>query len=296
MKSNKKLIYIILILVCLNLAAICVFLALWDRASEIPDTDNLDELRSSIKQFETTAPSKPALSTAAAETSGAVTEEPIPDTGEPESADTQSVDASALGNLDFEKLWEVNPEICAWLEIPGTRIDYPVLQSPDNDKKYLSTAYDGSPYIGGALFTEATYNAKDFNDPVTVIYGHTMRSGNLFGTLQKTYSSEKTFNECSVVKLYLPGETREYTVFAAVPYSKIHLLHTYDFETRYWYERFFNDTRDIREIGVNINEEIHPEAWDRVIIMSVCLNQDTTRRFLVMAVYNEDLADNTQNS
>ncbi len=295
MKSNKKLIYIILVLVCLNLAAICVFLALWDKAAELPDTDNLDEIRSSIKQFETDAPPETAASTAPPETSGAVTEEPIPDTGEPESTDTEAP-APASGNLDFEKLWAVNPEICAWLEIPGTRIDYPVLQSPDNDKKYLNTAYDGSPYIGGALYTEATYNSKDFNDPVTLIYGHTMRSGNLFGTLQKTYSSEKTFNECSAVKLYIPGETREYTVFAAVPYSKIHLLHTYDFENQYWYERFFNDTRDIREIGVNINEDICPEYGDRVIIMSVCLNQDTTRRFLVMAVYNEDLADNTQNS
>lgn len=297
MKKNGKLKYIILIFVCLNCIGACIFLNLWYQALEKDDGEALEALRDSIKRFETVI----------VQTEAPVSDETEPvtdtytDTAQSASTDVletaqttepiQTLPQSEL--LDFEPLWEVNPEICAWLEIDGTRIDYPVLQSKDSDKKYLNTAYDGSPYIGGALYTEATYNNNDFDDPVTVIYGHTMRSGNLFGTLQKTYSVESTFYECSDIRLYLPGETREYTVFAAVPYSRIHLLHTYDFSNTYWYNRFFGDARRIREIGANINEDICPEAGDRVIIMSVCLSEDTARRYLVMAVYNEDLADNS---
>ncbi len=295
MKNNKRIKYIVLLFLCLNCIGICVFLSLWQQASEDDGSAALEALRDSIKQFDTVsfedtnAPKTQQNETFDASDSHTTDFVETADSA----ADTVESQADVSTNtLDFERLWEVNPEICAWLEIAGTRIDYPVLQSKDNDKKYLTTAYDGTPYIGGALYTEATYNNNDFDDPVTVIYGHTMRSGNLFGTLQKTYSSAQSFADCSGVTLYLPGEIREYTVFAAVPYSKIHILHTFDFENEYWYNRFFKDVRSIREFGTNINGDIAPEFGDRVIIMSVCLNYDTTRRYLVMAVNNEDLADN----
>ena len=102
------------------------------------------------------------------------------------------------------------------------------------------------------------------------------------------------FKAHSQIKLYLPDEVRLYTVFAAVPYAKIHVLHTYDFSNEYWFNRFFKDVKGIREIGANFNNEAFPEYGDRIIMLSVCLNEDTTRRYLVMAVYNEDLADNSK--
>jgi len=191
--------------------------------------------------------------------------------------------------LDFPALWKVNPDICAWIEIPGTKVDYPILQSPDNDDEYLTTAYDGSYYIGGSLFTQATYNNRDFNDPVTVVYGHTMRAGTLFGQLQTVYTSADSFAQHSEITLYLPGEVRKYTVFAAVPMEPIHLLHTYDFSNNYWYKNFFNRVYAIRAFGANFHPEIRPEPGDRVIILSTCLNEDSTQRFLVMAIQQENI-------
>ena len=120
--------------------------------------------------------------------------------------------------------------------------------------------------------------------------------GILFGTLQENYSDARAFAKNSDIKLYLPGEVRHYTVFAAVPYSKMHVLHTYDFTDDYMYNRFFRGVSRIREIGANLNKDAFPEAGDRVIILSVCLSEDTARRYLVMAVYNEDLADNVGTS
>ncbi len=293
MKKNTKLIYIILACICVGIAAVILCYDLWYRSSNPYDDGALDQLREQIKNYDTTAPK---------------TEDPYndnttaPDETESVSVGTDDVNidettGEPFGDtlpaaMDFDNLWEINPEICCWLTIPGTEIDYPVLQSPDNDKKYLSTAYDGRRYISGSLFTEATYNNKDFNDPVTVIYGHTMRSEILFGTLQETYSSETAFNDLSNVRIYLPGEARDYTVFAAVPYSDIHLLNTYDFSEPYWYNRFFEDVFEIREIGANFHEDIRPEVGDRVIVLSVCFRDDGSRRYLVMAINNTDLADN----
>lgn len=193
--------------------------------------------------------------------------------------------------LDFVSIQKVNPEIHAWIEIEGTKVDYPILQSPTDDSKYLTTAHDGSYYVGGSIFTQASYNGKDFNDPVTVIYGHTMRSGTLFGQLQPVYSSASGFAEHSEIIIYLPEEVRRYTVFAAVPYENWHILHTYDFSVKYWYKNFFDSIGKIRSIGANFNREIMPEYGDRVIILSTCLNEDSTKRFLVMAIYQADFTE-----
>lgn len=277
--SNSKIKYIILLCICLICVGACICLALIYQAMLTRDDDDaLEALRDSIKQFETTDTGNTADTTDGADTLPVI--DPIEDT------------SNSDGLLDFDTLWQVNPDIHAWIEIKDTKIDYPVLQSPDYDKKYLNTAYNGKWYIGGSLFTEATYNNRDFNDPVTLIYGHTMRSGTMFGQLQRTYSDPVSFKENNDIIIYLPDEVRHYKVFAAVPFSKAHVLDTYDFSVKYWYARFFNEVKHIREIGANFDKDAFPHVGDRVIILSVCLNEDTTRRYLVMAVFEDDLKDN----
>ncbi len=297
MKSNTKLKYIILLCICINCIGICLYLNFAYQTEMKDDSNTLDSLRDAIKEFESNAADNESDS----ESTDTERAEPDTDTADPETIeipdDTDETTAkpqvyNPSATLNFDKLWAVNPEIHAWLEIKGTRIDYPILQSKNYDKKYLNTGFDGSAYVGGALFTQASYNGTDFNDPVTVIYGHTMRSGSMFGKLQSIYSDSASFKEHSDILIYLPGVQRHYTVFAAVPYDAIHILQAYDFSKPYWYKRFFSDVKRIREIGANFNKEAFPEEGDRVIILSVCLNEDAARRYLVMAVCSEDLADN----
>lgn len=198
-------------------------------------------------------------------------------------------DTVAENTLDFASLYDVNPDICAWIEIPGTKVDYPILQSPTDDTKYLHTAYDGSEYIGGAIFTEVTYNSNDFNDPVTLIYGHTMRAGTMFGQLQSVYSDSVSFAEHNEIILYLPDEVRRYQVFAAVPYDTKHILYTYDFSNNYWYKNFFKSIGEIRSLDAQFDETVSIEPGDRVIILSTCITGNNSKRFLVMAVLSDDL-------
>jgi len=270
-----------------------------DENSEFPE--EIPEITEEASAAETEAEAEPVAETEEPviqepETVTAETERPeetVPP--ETESPETEPVETQSAGvpepTLDFAPMQEMNPDIYAWIDIEGTKVDYPVLQSTVGDKKYLTTAPDGSYYIGGSLFTEAAYNSKDFNDPVTVIYGHTMRSGTLFGQLQSVYSSADSFKEHSEIVLYLPDEVRYYTVFAAVPYENLHILHTYDFSVKYWYNSFFKSIRKIRSFGANFNQEIIPEYGDRVIILSTCLNEDSTKRFLVMAILQDDTAE-----
>ncbi len=297
----KKL-YIVLAVLCAVCVIACLLLNAWYQSMLEDNGQALESKRDEIKEF---LPPDTSVSDTQPPVSDDVTDPPetaegtdAPDTDAPETEPpvsepiTEPTPLETVPLLNFEKLWQTNPEIIGWLEIADTYIDYPVLQSPDNDKKYLNRAYDGSWYVGGALYTEASYNGTDFNDTVTVIYGHTMPWSILFGSLQDNYSDKSAFNRNDTLTLYLPGETREYTVFAAVPYSNMHILHTIDFTNRYYFNMFFKQIGKIREIGANFDREVFPQWGDRVLILSVCLNEDTTRRYLVMAVLREDLADN----
>ena len=72
--------------------------------------------------------------------------------------------------IDFEKLWKESEDIYAWLDIPDTQISYPILQNEEDDTYYLRRNAKGESDVNGVLYTEATYNSKDFSDPLTVVY------------------------------------------------------------------------------------------------------------------------------
>lgn len=242
---------------------------------------------------ETTVP-QPVMpqTTAAPETTVPETKAPAtsaPETAVPPTSAAETVPPAAeTALLDFDAMRKVNPDIHAWLEIEGTNVDYPVLQSPTDDERYLNHTVEGDVHVCGSLFTQATYNSTDFDDPVTIIYGHTMMSGVFFGQLQDVYSDAGSFREHQKIRIYLPGETREYTVFAAVPYDTTHILHTYDFSKKYWYNRFFDGIFDIRDLTAQFDGENAPSYGDRVVILSMCYKQSVTRRYLVMAVLSEE--------
>ena len=83
--------------------------------------------------------------------------------------------------MDFDALREVNPDVVAWLYGADTGLNYPIVQGSDNEY-YLYRLLDGSSNKNGTLFMD--YQCKaDFSMPNTLIYGHNMRSGNMFGHL-----------------------------------------------------------------------------------------------------------------
>ncbi|NLY87966.1 MAG: class B sortase [Clostridiales bacterium] len=87
------------------------------------------------------------------------------------------------GNVDFEELRNINPDIVGWLYYKDTKINYPIVQGQDNSK-YLTTMFDGSYGGAGTLFVDYT-TEKAFNQFNTIIYGHHMRDGSMFGDLKK---------------------------------------------------------------------------------------------------------------
>lgn len=92
------------------------------------------------------------------------------------------------GNIDFEELSKINPDIVGWLYYKDNKINYPIVQGNDNNK-YLTTLFDGNYSAAGALFVEYT-TKKAFNQFNTIVYGHHMRDGSMFGDLKKLRDRE----------------------------------------------------------------------------------------------------------
>lgn len=212
---------------------------------------------------------------------------PSPDAVESEPPETTEEEEVYVSPIDFDALWERNPEIFGWLDIPGTVISYPMVQSATDNSFYLRRDVDGNYALDGSIFVE-NYNHTDMSDPVTLIYGHHMLSGAMFGTLQQTYSDAETFAECGQITIYLPEQELHYTVCAAVPYDNRHIMLSFDFDNAYGFDLFWESITSVRAISAQFNEEVEVSYGDRLIVLSTCLSGDNTKRYLVAARLQEE--------
>ena len=113
----------------------------------------------------------------------------------------------------FAELQKINPDVCAWISVYGTGIDYPVVQGENNDE-YLNKTVTGDFALGGSIFLDSTNN-NDFSEFNTVVYGHHMEKSEMFGDLDK-FDDKSYFDEHQYGSLYYGGALHGLTVFAMV--------------------------------------------------------------------------------
>lgn len=190
--------------------------------------------------------------------------------------------------VDFEDLQaNVNGDIYAWVYIPDTKIDYPVLQHPDNNSYYLKHNLDGSKGYPGCIYTE-NYNAKDFSDPNTVLYGHNMKNGTMFAGLHK-YEDSAYFEEHPYVYIYTPENFYVYEIFAAYEYSNAHLLLNYDLDSEYGFGKYLEEIQNIRSMNYIFKDGLEVTKKNHILTLSTCIADKPDKRYLVQGVLlNED--------
>jgi len=113
--------------------------------------------------------------------------------------------------VDFEALNERFPGIKAWIQLEGTKIDYPVMQAGDNDF-FLSRLPDGTGHRNGSIFLDYRNNA-DFSDKHTIVYGHMMRTDDMFGYL-KYYRDLGFYEQHPEIYIFTPERDYKLVVFA----------------------------------------------------------------------------------
>lgn len=202
-----------------------------------------------------------------------------------ETAETEPAEETAAIPVKFEELWQVNPDVYAWITVPGTEIDYPILQHASDNSYYLMHNIDGSYGYPGCIYTE-NLNSKDFTDNNTVIYGHNMKNGSMFAQLHK-FEDPDFFNENREVLIYLPDEVLHYTIFAAHIYDDRHLLYSFDFSDPDVYEKYLESVFNVRDMNANIDKDMTVTKDDQIITLVTCIGSQPNNRLLVQAVLTE---------
>lgn len=180
-------------------------------------------------------------------------------------------DEALLRTVDFTALQEeTNAHIYAWISIPGTRIDYPMLQHPSDNTHYLNHNLDGSRGYPGCIYTEKE-NAADFSDFNTVIYGHNMKNGSMFHDLHN-YEDETFLPEHPYVYIYTPDRVLRYRIFASYRYDDRHLLYSFDYATEEGRSGYLKEIRGIRSMSAVLDDQVEVTAQDRLVTLSTCVS------------------------
>lgn len=183
--------------------------------------------------------------------------------------------------LDFARLKETNSDIYAWIYVPGTAIDYPVLQHPADDTFYLEHNIDKSSGLPGCIYSELI-NGTSFNDRNTVLYGHNMLNGTMFATLHR-YEDSEFFDENRYIFIYTDKGVYVYEIFAAYTYSDIHLLKGIDITSEEKFGDYLEEALSVRGMSDNIEPGLGVNGRDRIITLSTCTSDDS-KRYLVQGV------------
>lgn len=183
--------------------------------------------------------------------------------------------------IDFDTLTAKYPDVYAWIQIPGTRVDYPIVQREGDNGYYLNHAIDGKQKSEGAIYTE-DYNGKDFEDANTIIYGHNMKNGSMFKGLHR-YKDKKYFSEHSELFIYQKGRVLRYKIFAAYVYDSRHLMLSFDFEDDNVFRAYLDSVLTRKDMSSNIDSSLELTPEDRIITLSTC-NNNKAQRYLVQAV------------
>lgn len=181
--------------------------------------------------------------------------------------------------IDFMDLQKINPDICAWISIPGTNIDYPVLIGK-NDEIYLNHDYRGEYSELGSLFSFSD-TKRDFSDAHICIFAHNMRKPQMFGEL-KRYREVDYAKKNTELYLYTPEKTERYRLISSFQCGKRDEIFAHKMEKNS--EEFGKLCNDI----FKRNELERIDGWkeqntiEKIVTLSTCSEYDRTQqRFTV---------------
>ncbi len=237
-----------------------------------------DDLRASAESLESLH--TPVVPTASPEPAGT----PVPTaTPEPVATATPEPTPAPVEN-PYKDSYLANDDMAAWLQIPDTVIDYPVMWTPEDENYYLRRGFDKSKNNAGCLILDT----DSCVDPLTtnlIIHGHNMNAGTMFGTLSD-YEKESFFQEHRNIILYTEACQRNYEVIAVfrsqVYKKKDQVFKFYKFfqaDT----EEEFNDFYDNIKAMSLYDTGVTAEFGDRFLTLSTCSYHVETGRFVVVA-------------
>lgn len=174
-----------------------------------------------------------------------------------------------LINVNFNELLEKNKDTIGWIKVNGTNINYPIVQTDDNDY-YLTHSYDKKYNDAGWIFMDYRNNIDNLSNN-TIIYGHSRLDKSMFGSLKNITKSDWYKNKDNyIIKLSTPNKNTMWQVFSVYKIPTETYYITTDFNDNNEYQTFIDtiSKRSIYEFNAT------PNVKDKILTLSTCADGD----------------------
>ena len=208
-RKIRKIVYwtcviglVLVILVCLGLIAHKVI-------TDVLSNKQYEEL-GELKSSASTDFTRPPVPTDPTGESGT---QPTEDVTEPSATEPSEPDDGGPKILpQYQLMYDLNPDTVGWIELPGTRIDYPVVQTPDDPNFYLRRNFYKEYATCGTIYARAMCDVNKPSDNIT-LYGHNMSNGTMFADLHN-YKDRAFYDEHNIIYFDTLTEYHTYEIFA----------------------------------------------------------------------------------
>lgn len=179
--------------------------------------------------------------------------------------------------VDWKKLWKTNKDVVGWIKM-DSGADYPILHG-DSNEEYLHTDLYGDYNINGSIFVNAD-NSRDWSDPNTIIYGHRMNNGSMFGS-NKKYMEKDYLKKHPDFSIYRPDGCYVYKIFNVMVVEDGTYPYTYQFPDKKSYIEYLSKVKQYSyyDSGITV-----PDAR-QIVTLSTCTYINHVKKRLVIQGY-----------
>ena len=197
--------------------------------------------------------------------------------------------------VDFGALRQINEDTVAWITVPGTGIDFPIVQGESNNE-YLKTDFNGNKSSMGSIFLDYRNNSLDNKEydlsDISLVYGHHMSGGRMFAPLCNYKSQSYYDNHKTGIVYTADGMAMEIEFFAGVIIDGTDetVLFQSDFVDEQDYANYWNNIRR----NSTFDSDVELEYGDKVIALVTCSYETNNSRYVLYGVMNKQIINENQ--
>jgi len=172
--------------------------------------------------------------------------------------------------IDFTSLQAINEDVIGWIEVEALDINYPIVIGDDNDY-YLHRTFRHQDNFAGSIFMDYLCRS-DFSGRNTIIYGHNMKNGSMFGTLHE-FSKQETYDKSPYFWIYTKDRIYQYEIFSCAEVGTYSEVYQIDFASSEQFQNFIDAAKSRSFVATDTDVSLN----DTVVTLSTCTGNTETR-------------------